>query len=55
MGFLPAPSMEKRITLRDIAEMTGVHFTTVGVALRHDPQVKLATTAKVLAGAQRRG
>lgn len=47
--------MEKRITLRDIADVTDVHFTTVGLALRHDPRVKPATTAKVLAAAQRLG
>ena len=26
--------MEKRVTLRDIAKVAGVHFTTVGLALR---------------------
>lgn len=47
--------MEKRITLRDIAEVSGVHFTTVGLALRNDRRVKPATAATVLAAAQRLG
>ncbi len=47
--------MEKRVTLRDIAELTEVHFTTVGLALRRDPRVKPATTARVLAAAQELG
>ena len=47
--------MEKRITLRDLAAQTGVHFTTVGLALRRDPRVKPATTARVLAAAERLG
>ncbi|MBP6508694.1 MAG: LacI family DNA-binding transcriptional regulator [Opitutaceae bacterium] len=44
--------MEKRVTLRDIAEATGVHFTTVGLALRNDSRVKAATIAKVRAAAR---
>lgn len=47
--------MEKRVTLRDIAEATGVHFTTVGLALRHSPRIKAATAAKVQAAARRLG
>lgn len=47
--------MENRVTLRDIAALTGVHFTTVGLALRQDPRVKPATTATVLAAAQKLG
>jgi DNA-binding LacI/PurR family transcriptional regulator len=29
--------MFQRVTLRDIAKDAGVHFTTVGLALRNDP------------------
>jgi DNA-binding LacI/PurR family transcriptional regulator len=47
--------MEKRITLRDIAKATGVHFTTVGLALRHDPRVEPGTAAKVQATARALG
>jgi DNA-binding LacI/PurR family transcriptional regulator len=32
-----------------------VHFTTVGLALRHDPRVKPATMSRVLAAAERLG
>ncbi|MFO1447419.1 MAG: LacI family DNA-binding transcriptional regulator [Opitutaceae bacterium] len=39
--------MEKHVTLRDIAKATGVHFTTVGLALRNDPHVNADTAAKI--------
>jgi LacI family transcriptional regulator len=41
--------MEKRVTLRDIAKVAGVHFTTVGLALRNDSRIKPVTVAKVQA------
>ncbi len=44
--------MEKRVTLRDIAKATGVHFTTVGLALRHDARVEPGTAARVQAAAR---
>ncbi len=47
--------MEKRVTLRDLAKATGVHFTTVGLALRCDPRVSAATVARVQAVALRLG
>lgn len=47
--------MEKRVTLRDLAQATGVHFTTVGLALRHDPRVRPETIAKVEAAARQLG
>ena len=47
--------MGQRITLRDIAKVSGVHFTTVGLALRKDPRVLPATAAKVLAAARALG
>lgn len=47
--------MEKRVTLRDIARITGVHFTTVGLALRHDARVESGTAAKVQAAARALG
>lgn len=47
--------MPKRVTLRDIAGVAGVHFTTVGLALRHDPRVIPATAARVQAAARQLG
>lgn len=47
--------MEKRITLRDIAAVTGVHFTTVGLALRNCPRIDPTTAAKVHAAANALG
>jgi len=39
--------MRARVTLRDLARATGLHFTTVGLALRADPRVSTDTVAKV--------
>lgn len=39
--------MEKHISLRDIAKRAGVHFTTAGLALRHDPRVNAATGERI--------
>ena len=47
--------MPKRITLRDIAEVAGVHFTTVGLALRNDPRVLPDTAAHIRAVARKLG
>lgn len=47
--------MPKRITLRDIAEVAGVHFTTVGLALRNDPRVLPETANHVRAIARKLG
>jgi len=47
--------MEKHISLRDIAQRAGVHFTTVGLALRHDPRVTAATAERVRAIARELG
>lgn len=47
--------MEKYVTLRDIAKLAGVHFTTVGLALRNDPHVNAETAARVQEVARRVG
>ena len=47
--------MFQRVTLRDIAKDAGVHFTTVGLALRNDPRVTPATAARVQASARKLG
>lgn len=47
--------MPKRVTLRDIAEVAGVHFTTVGLALRNDPRVLPETAGRVRAVARKLG
>ncbi len=39
--------IEQRVTLRDIAKVAGLHFTTVGLALRNDPRINRATTARI--------
>ncbi len=39
--------MKKRVTLRDVAAAAGVHFTTVGLALRCDPRIN-SRTAEVI-------
>lgn len=48
-------SMDKRVTLRDIARATGVHFTTVGLALRNDPRISRETAEKVQTAATKLG
>lgn len=47
--------MSNRVTIRDIAELAGVHFTTVGLALRNSPRISVETRAKVRAVAERLG
>ncbi|MEO6875858.1 MAG: LacI family DNA-binding transcriptional regulator [Opitutaceae bacterium] len=47
--------MNERVTLRDLARITGVHFTTVGLALRNDSRISPATAAKVQAAARQYG
>lgn len=39
--------LKKRVTLRQIAEKAGVHFTTVGLALRNDSRVNAETAERV--------
>jgi DNA-binding LacI/PurR family transcriptional regulator len=39
--------MPHRITIRDIAERAGVHFTTVSLALRNNPKLPLATRTRI--------
>jgi LacI family transcriptional regulator len=45
----------RRVTLRDLARTTGVHFTTVGLALRGDVRVRPETVEKVREAAERLG
>ncbi len=47
--------MGPRVTLRDIAKVAGVHFTTVGLALRNDRRVLPETVARVQAAARQLG
>lgn len=47
--------MDKHVTLRDIARAAGVHFTTVGMALRNNPNVSPDTAARVREVAQKLG
>jgi LacI family transcriptional regulator len=37
----------KRIGVRDIAKLAGVHFTTVGLALRDSPRLPRSTRLKI--------
>jgi LacI family transcriptional regulator len=47
--------MPARVTLRDLGRETGLHFSTVGLALRKDPRVSPETIAKVTTAATRLG
>jgi LacI family transcriptional regulator len=47
--------MDQRVSLRDIARRAGVHFTTVGLALRNDPRVTAVTAARIRAVAAELG
>lgn len=47
--------MAERVTLRDIAAATGLHFTTVGLALRRDRRINRETAERVQAAAERLG
>lgn len=42
-------------TIRDVATVAGVHFTTVSLALRNDPRITAATAARVRAAAEKLG
>jgi len=46
---------EKRVTLRDIAGVSGVHLATVSRVLRNDPQIGIATAKKVRRIAEKMG
>jgi LacI family transcriptional regulator len=45
----------KRISLKDIAQQAGVHFTLVAMALRDDPRVRASTKKHILQIAQQLG
>ena len=47
--------MNKRITVRDVAEKTGVHYSTVARALKNNTRVKEATRLKIQAVAREMG
>lgn len=43
----PLDSPGRRVTIRDIARIAGVHFTTVGLALRGSPQLPEVTRRRI--------
>ncbi len=45
----------RRLTLRDLARVAGVHYTTVSLALRNDPRLPAATRERLQALARERG
>lgn len=47
--------MNKRITVRDVAEKTGVHYSTVARALKNNTRVNEATRRKIQAVAKKLG
>jgi LacI family transcriptional regulator len=47
--------MPPRVTLRDLAARTGLHFTTVSLALRNSPRLLASTRRKVLRAARAMG
>lgn len=54
-GNETSPSPSNRVTVRDIAKVTGIHFTTVAKALRGSPGVKEATRKLVCEKAEEMG
>ena len=42
-------------TIRDVAAVAGVHFTTVSLVLRNDPQIPAATASRVHAAVEKLG
>jgi len=51
----PESSIQRRVTVRDIAEEVGLHFTTVAEALRGSSRIKEATRTRVEEAAVRLG
>lgn len=47
--------MKPRVTIREIAERAGIHFTTVSLALRNSPRIKESTRLRVQAIAKEMG
>ena len=47
--------MNKRITVRDVADKTGVHYSTVARALKNNTRVKESTRLKIQAAARELG
>ncbi|MCC6415203.1 MAG: LacI family DNA-binding transcriptional regulator [Opitutaceae bacterium] len=47
--------MNRRPTIKDIATLTGVHHSTVSLALRNHPSIPEATRARIRAAAQKIG
>jgi LacI family transcriptional regulator len=45
----------ERVTIRDIAKKTGLHFTTVSLALRNSPRLKASTREKIQKLAKKMG
>lgn len=48
-------SMEKRVTIREVAARAGVHYSSVSLALRNDSRIPAATRAKIKGLATRMG
>jgi DNA-binding LacI/PurR family transcriptional regulator len=47
MADSPESPSNRRVTIRDIAKVAGVHFTTVGLALRGSSQLPAATRERI--------
>ncbi len=50
-----APPPATRVTIKDVARATGVHFATVSLAMRHHPRISLSTRQRIEAAATRLG
>jgi len=48
-------TIRRRVTLKDIAQVAGVHHTTVSMALRNRPELPAATRERIRALAERMG
>ena len=51
----PKPENKRRTTIKDVAKVAGVHFTTVSLALRRHPSIPEATRERIRRVAERIG
>jgi DNA-binding LacI/PurR family transcriptional regulator len=52
---MPIAERQSRVTIKDVAELAGVHFTTVSLALRHHPSIPSATRERIEEAARQIG
>jgi LacI family transcriptional regulator len=52
---MTAPNCQPSITIKDVAKVAGVHFTTVSLALRNHPSIPATTRERIETVARRMG